>query len=161
MLPAERDGQGYHWSRWPLILGVILALGGVWSAGDSSGAWPKHKAPATVAQQPVMRKAAPEEDASADAQKNAISSCSEVIAAVISSSVTLATSDIGPLENNENRKAIGDMLVGCSKTCLAVTTVATVASAGAATEHVSMAISAFNDDSPTTQELSDKMNVPF
>ena len=164
--PVERGGPGYNWSRWPLVLGVILALGALWSAGNGSGAWPKHKAPAAVAQQTAVIK----EGGIADA----ISTGLEGMAAVISSAVTLATSVSGPLENDENRKAIGDTLEGCGKTCLAVTAVATAESAGTAIPAegacvplivAGSAISAFNDISasndggPTTKDLSDKMNM--
>ena len=166
--PAE-SGQGYCSSRWLLVFGVFLALGAMWTAGRSLGAWPAQE-PAEVAQQAVERKAAPKEGKSADARKDAMSTGSEGMAAVISSSVALAVSDNGALETAENRKKIGDMLTGCGSTCLAVTGVATVESAGAAVPAVAAcvplvvaggAISAFNDNALSTDELAHMMNANF
>ena len=76
-----------------------------------------------------MSKTASNEDASADTQWDAIATGSEGMAAMITSSVTLAVSDSGAFETAENRKATGDLLKACGSTCLAVTSVATVKSA--------------------------------
>ena len=84
---AMRGGLGYHRLRWLLALEVFLALGAMWTVGSSSGAWPKHKEPA-------------------DAHQDAIPKRSERIAAIISSSVTLATSDSGPLETAANPRPL-------------------------------------------------------
>ena len=92
--------------RWLLALEVFLALGAMWTVGSSSGAWPKHKEPAEVAQQAVVRKAAPRPHFTADAHQDAIPKRSERIAAIISSSVTLATSDSGPLETAANPRPL-------------------------------------------------------
>ena len=103
---AMRGGLGYRRLRWLLALEVFLALGAMWTVGSSSGAWPKHKEPAEVAQQAVVRKAAPRQDFTADAHQDAIPKRSERIAAIISSSVTLATSDSGPLETAANPRPL-------------------------------------------------------
>ena len=145
------------------FLEFFLALGAMWTAGSSFGAWPTHQDPAEVAQQAVARKAAPKEDDGADARKDAISTGSDGMAAAISSSVALAVADHGALETAENRKKIGDMLTGCGSTCLAVTGVATARSAGAAVPVVAAcvplvvaggAISALNDNALSTNEVA-------
>ena len=163
--------------EWPGLLLVAMgarswSFSGTGSDVDSGqeGAWPTHQEPAEVAQQAVARKVAPKEGDSADARKDAISAGSEGMAAVISSSVALAVSDHGALATAENRKKIGDMLTGCGSTCLALTGVATVESVGAAVPAVAAcvplvvagsAISAFNDNALSTDELAHMMNANF
>ena len=130
LLAEIEDRSRREWSGLLLLVvaarsGSFSGSGAMWTAGSSFGAWPTHQEPAEVAQQAVARKAAPKESDSADAQKDAISTGSEGMAAVISSSVALAVSNHGALETAENRKKIGDMLTGFGSTCLAVTGVAT------------------------------------
>ena len=85
-------------------------------------------------------------------------------------SVTLAVSGKGVFETPENRKASGDLLKACGSTCLAVTGVLSVGSAGAAVPAVAAcvplilagsAISAFNDDTLSTKDLSHMTNSRF
>ena len=166
---AER-GPGCHSPLWLFVLAALLVLGAMCTVGICLGALWKHQNPAEVAQRVVVSKTASNDDASADAQWDAISTGSEGMAARISLSVTLAVSDTGAFETAENRKATGDLLKACGSTCLAVTGVATVKSASAAVPAVAACvplilagsvISAFNDDALGTKHLSHVANARF
>ena len=159
--PAERR-LGWHSSRCLFGLAAFLVLGAMWTV--------RHQNPAEVAQRAAVSKTASNEDASADTQWDAIATGSEGMAAMISSSVTLAVSDSGAFETAENRKATGDLLKACGSACLAVTGILAVESAGAALPAeaacvplivAGSAISAFNDDALSTNDLSHMMNARF